>query len=899
MSTTPKFNHADAARFLRMRYRDDEPAALVLGFTHGIHIPPGGPDRFDAILARAENERQHLFFHVATLKPEWADASTHAKGKVTTARKQHILECPFLWGDCDAEKYEGDDPIEAKRFYADEGRRIDKAIEDQFRKHIIVPAAIWRSGAGWQFLIKLNHALAPELAEDLVARMHVALGFDAVVRNCNRILRVPGSINWKDAEDGRVPAACWPCYFREESHQAVDDMQKAFPQVAESAAGTTQQDDITIDWPQVAGQDVKWLQNLPAAFPYKGRIITEHAGTLPSLCEKLIESKLLVKKYTSWNDVTFALAAVLKSYGQLTPEQMAAVLMADLPCNQHVTVKCKTDNERHRAVERALNRSYVPKAAKRRDFGRRTLIEYDEVDLTHMLDAAETALREQNAPVYQRGGVLVHTYRLNQSDEVDGIKRPADSLGIHEMVPHQLRECIHNYVQFWEPGEDDHQPVKNPIAVPWPVVKHTAARAERWRLRDLRGLLEIPALRPDGSIITEDGYDSATGLLLDKGGIDYPPVPERPTDEEQADALNTLRRPFALFPFVPDDDSIILGSRAALDAPSASRSVTLSGVLTALSRHLMRQAPMHATSAPVMATGKSFIADGTAIIATGRTAAVMNYTGDEAEDEKRLTGVLMQGDTVLSIDNVEKELSGSFLNQLFTQESVQFRVLGQTGQHRLSTAVTVLANGNSLRVAGDMSDRVMMSKLDAGIEKPGEREFRGDFRRDILRQRPELVVAGLTLLRGYIVAGRPWHETNITTRFEDWDHLVRGCLLNLGEPDPYATKDLVASTDSVRESLDALVDALKNLCRESFSAQDLVNHAGHHRGGDLDVALRACVPFGKEPNATNVGLYLQAKRDRIIGEHVLRGAKNSNTKRWMFGLRPVPRVLEPEQGGLF
>ena len=65
----------------------------------------------------------------------------------------------------------------------------------------IKPFAIWRSGAGWQFLVKLEQAIQPDEAETLVRKLHTALGFDPVVRNPNGILRSPGSINWKDGKD--------------------------------------------------------------------------------------------------------------------------------------------------------------------------------------------------------------------------------------------------------------------------------------------------------------------------------------------------------------------------------------------------------------------------------------------------------------------------------------------------------------------------------------------------------------------------------------------------------------------------------------------------------------------------------------------------------------------------
>ena len=56
----------------------------------------------------------------------------------------------------------------------------------------------------------------------------------------------------------------------------------------------------------------------------------------------------------------------------------------------------------------------------------------------------------------------------------------------------------------------------------------------------------------------------------------------------------------AEFPFVPDDPAIPVGT---LGARSASRSVALSSILTAVSRRTMRNAPMHAYDAPEASSG--------------------------------------------------------------------------------------------------------------------------------------------------------------------------------------------------------------------------------------------------------------------------------------------------------
>jgi hypothetical protein len=162
-----------------------------------------------------------------------------------------------------------------------------------------------------------------------------------------------------------------------------------------------------------------------------------------------------------------------------------------------------------------------------------------------------------------------------------------------------------------------------------------------------------------------------------------------------------------------------------------------------------------------------------------------------------------------------------------------------------------------------------------------------------------LVAAGLTLLRGYIVAGRPWPKDATNSRFTDWDRLVRGCLLWVGEPDPYATKELVLGTDSARESLDAIIEAIVGTpigMEKEFSAQDLVVFS---RTDDaLGSALRGTMPMGREPTVKAISAYLQKHKDRIIGERVLRGFRDSHTGRWRFVLRPAPKGAQQNQGEL-
>jgi Virulence-associated protein E len=337
----PKFDHGTALEF----YKAIRPDVLILGFTQGSNIT--SLEEFQALAKQADIKHEHLFFHVATVRSTWTSG--------TTATKEQILECSYLWGDCDATKYGGNDAVGAAKHYDSEGFRVRAAIDEGLGRLGILPCATWRSGAGWQFLIKLDRAISPSEAETLVGRLHVALGFEPVVRNCNRILRVPGSINWKHGKDGRVPSLCLPLSLAD-SVTKIDDVRQALANIAEPVKQANAASALKIDWSKV--KQPGWLKSaadLPDDAPAKLKHIIAHTGNLKELNTDLIHLGLLTKGYGSWSDVTQAIAAIFK-FCNHTPEQIAEVLLADLPCNQHVAKQ----KDKERAIERAITRSHDP-----------------------------------------------------------------------------------------------------------------------------------------------------------------------------------------------------------------------------------------------------------------------------------------------------------------------------------------------------------------------------------------------------------------------------------------------------------------------------------------------------------------------------------------------------------
>ncbi len=294
---------------------------------------------------------------------------------------------------------------------------------------------------------------------------------------------------------------------------------------------------------------------------------------------------------------------------------------------------------------------------------------YSENRLPETLDAAEAALLASGVPIYQSAGRLVQPIRLDNSESDDGVDRKAGALLIRELKPHRLRELMIGAANFVKVVTTKEGTETVPTA---PLVSFAfsyAAREGFWRLPVLKGVIECPTLRPDGTVLSAEGYDAASGLILNTGGAIFGTVPESPTRADAVAALGLLKELLEGFPFV--------------DMPS--RSVALSAMLTVVCRKSIRTAPLHGFTAPTMGTGKSLIADVVAALGTGREAPVMSQGATEEEDEKRLLSVLMQGDPVVVIDNVTRPVTGDALCSILTSETWQNRKLGTNDQIRVPT----------------------------------------------------------------------------------------------------------------------------------------------------------------------------------------------------------------------
>jgi putative DNA primase/helicase len=150
-----------------------------------------------------------------------------------------------------------------------------------------------------------------------------------------------------------------------------------------------------------------------------------------------------------------------------------------------------------------------------------------------------------------------------------------------------------------------------------------------------------------------------------------------------------------------------------------------------------------------------------------------------------------------------------------------------------------------------------------------------------MANRGRLLAAALTVLRAFVVAGRPAHGKALFGSFEAWDRLVRGSLLWLGAEDPCGTRQ------RVREESDADRDGIRALhaaWRVAFGADAATIAEAIKAAMTNEVlrdALRAQVPRRREAkgdalDAHAVGNAIRKVRNRIIEGWVLRKAGERN-----------------------
>lgn len=493
------------------------------------------------------------------------------------------------------------------------------------------------------------------------------------------------------------------------------------------------------------------------------------------------------------------------------------------------------------------------------------------------VDAAVAALAGDRE-LYQRDGRLVRLVRVADADaEREGMAPGTPQ--IRDVPIANLRERLSRVAAFER--YDARTSEWTPTGPPGAVVEAVAARAEWPTVRPITGLIETPSMRPDGSLLDVPGHDAMTGYVYVPSRA-HEPIPASPSVDDAQRALAELCEPWADFPFVD----------------SAQRYVPIAALMTLVARPAIRGAcPAFLFDASTRGSGKSLCARVVTTLAQGREAALMSWPPEPVELEKVLGAFALRGAGAFAFDNVVGEFGGAPLDKVLTcTDRVELRVLGKSEAPAVPWRAVVLAGGNNLAIGSDTTRRVLVARLEPMLERPEERTHYAiqDLPAWCRANHPRMVRAALTVLRAFVVAGRPEQGIPRWGSFEAWRDLVASALTWSGGPDVMAFRPTIAGADDADTSaLRSLLMLLPSFSREPVSLATLLGklytpermrgNAAPDGWDGLRDALEVLAPpkGGQAPTAQRLGSALNKLRKRVVGGLYLDSERDrTNVQRW-------------------
>ncbi len=382
----------------------------------------------------------------------------------------------------------------------------------------------------------------------------------------------------------------------------------------------------------------------------------------------------------------------------------------------------------------------------------------------------------------------------------------------------------------------------------------------------LNGIIRCPVIAPDGSLVASPGYHKSSRLYYEPDPkLSIPAIPDQPTDEDNARAKDLFfKELFIDFPF----------------KEQADRANALAFLLTPFVRSLIKgPTPMGIIDAPVQGTGKGLLALCIGIVAAGEVRATPMPTAKE-EWQKTITALLVSSAQVVLFDNMTGVLYSPDLAAVLTAEVWSARLITTPEMVNLPVMCLWLGTANNLDAKEDMPRRIVIIRMDAGMEKPDEREP-GSFRhKDLLswarEHRGDLIWAALVLVRAWLSRGRPDGPQNMGS-YESWSRILGGILQVAGVPGFLKTQQARRKTS---DSDSALWRAFCNAWYDKFAGsikgvKDLFDVV--EAGELLPGVLNADTELGRRQQFGN---RLKERIDRVYGDKkiVYEGDDNSGRK---------------------
>jgi hypothetical protein len=414
----------------------------------------------------------------------------------------------------------------------------------------------------------------------------------------------------------------------------------------------------------------------------------------------------------------------------------------------------------------------------------------------------------------------------------------------------------------------------------------------------VNAVVEVPTYRRDGSLIVEAGYDRASGYYYyPSPDMESIVIPEKPTKDDVIAARNVLWGVFGEFPYTSDSD----------------RANNFAFGLTPFIRAFIDGlAPMCYTEVSIAGSGKGLNTDAWALIACGQVAAKCSAV-DNTEMEKRIFSLLSAGRTLICIDNVRGKLDSKALENALTAEIYEGRTLGKSEARQMPNLATWCCNGNNATLGGDLPRRCYRVRFTPDNAHPWLKQYRiKDLRTHIRQNRAVLAQACLTMISGWLVAGRPVGDKSVVPlgSYETWTSTMNGILTyaEIGDFLGNMQEFYLENNDEA-----AQMTLFFEICTDEYkgravTTQKIVEDILYHSGSGKRSVIFESLPIDMQALANDkdttpkgiakaLGYKLRAYKDRPFGDRgcrIVRAASgnHANVATWRF-VETVARNLAP------
>lgn len=471
---------------------------------------------------------------------------------------------------------------------------------------------------------------------------------------------------------------------------------------------------------------------------------------------------------------------------------------------------------------------------------------------------AIAALAHRNDPptVFRRGDDLVERR----------------TVGVKPMTLPRLRYRLSEAGNWHRTDKDGNWTATNP---PIDAVQNVTAADDLWPFPHLDRIVSTPVFAGDGSLRSEPGYHAPSrSLYVPPAGLVVPRVKDKPTAESVRKAKAWIEKLFAEFPFVDQAD----------------RAHAWAMLLQPFAREMIRGAtPMYSVEAPRQSTGKTCLVKSALAPAVGEVATNAAPHGDE-EMEKKLTTFFRQAEQVVLFDNVKRRMGYPSLASALTSQTWQGRVLGQSETIQAPILCTWVMTANNPTFDDDMPRRTIPLRLDTGLENP---HHRSDFKLSLpawaLEHRGELIWAACTLIRSWVVDGRPAPPKQVPSlgSYGPWRRVLGGVLHHHGIPG-FLGNLAKAEPSGDQETLSFLADYCSREFESWFTMSVLASRLFYEGVAELEGIHGRDV----EQFAQSLGYFFRAHRGQVVGDLVLERSEKRQAAGygWRFGPVKKPAV---------